>query len=116
MSYHMHIMGSWVHEHLADEDERCFSYCQFCKQVTSRAEVSFHQGINGDFVLIRCCKCKHVIWSSKIKIHREKLNKKCRICGKPTSWNNMFCAVSRGEKRGFEYYCSKKCDKRGHKK
>jgi hypothetical protein len=58
-----------------------------------------------------CQHCKKTIWSSKIKIKREKLDGKCFVCKKPVGWLNCYAIGYLGNKKR-KYFCSENCMKK----
>jgi len=110
MSEHFQIQSKIDYIHTVSGENFEMSYCHFCKKNCHNVGVFFHQGIESNYIEFKCNKCRKIIWVSEINIKREKLNNKCFVCKKPTSWHNANCiSISLGNK--YKYFCSKNCNK-----
>jgi hypothetical protein len=110
MTEHFGISGKIDYYHLPLDDPLGLTWCQFCKETMNSTTIQIHQGaLTGiTYIQIICGKCKKTVWTAKLGKRRiEKLNKKCTICGNPTSYYNA-TAIKFHDNKTF-YYCSKKC-------
>jgi len=105
----MHIKGKIEYDHLPYDEEGAFTYCKHCKETCDDIIVEFHEGWVGDWINVRCVKCKKSIWTSKLNKEQTKDDKKCTICKVPTNWIDCVCKSSKLGTRGWDYICSDKC-------
>ena len=111
MSEHLGIKGRIRYYHMAYDDPYSITWCPHCKESTSKAEICLHEGFDGHWVQFICTQCDKTIWTAKLgKRKLEKLNRKCYICKKPTSYYNCYTyTYELKENSRGKYLCSKKC-------
>jgi len=115
MSEHMRINGPIIYDHLPYDEEGAFTFCNNCKITLERVTVEFHEGWNGDWMEVRCPKCKRDIWTSKLKRKIVKDDKKCAICKGPTNHFDCVCYGGELSSKKTSYWCSAKCYKKQDK-
>ena len=107
MSEHMGIKGKCMFYHSPEDEDWGFAYCNRCKKICGSLLVEFHQGFTSDWIQVECPKCKHTIWTAKLKyrkILKAKDDLKCFICKKKTNYYD--CNAYSDDK---EIFCSNKC-------
>ncbi len=110
MSEHMRIEGEISFDHLPYGDVGSFAYCLHCKETCDKIEIGLHEGIEHNWIRVKCGKCKKTIWISKLKMKLIRDNKKCAICGKATNDQDAFSCNNKYGSMKDEYTCSKVCD------
>ena len=102
MSEHYSIEGPVIHYHMPWQH---FTYCRKCKKECENLKLKFDEC----HLCVICTTCGYVIWVSNLEPEFVELDKKCHVCGKPTSYWDSSSLMLFSHEKETRYYCCSKC-------